>query len=471
MGVRGWLDGLLGGPEYQLKAAQQKIALANLLGQNNSQASLLGGTYVDPQTGRMSQRGPEMGGTQALFDNAPLPQPGQGGQAPRLVEPLLGSQVPQNQQRYNQLVGMAFPDETKNAMFSQQAIAAKRARIAGLPVDDATKNAMYAEMESPEVAKGLTKNLEVPDATKINNGLIAKIGELGGPDVPAAKPYVQLFNHQLGMEQDPNKVAELKAHAAEMLADADKARADAGKTRNEYGDVSQAFKRQFGTEVPPGFTPEIVNGKLTGKIGPIQGGEKDPATAQANNDRAKKEALPNVTKAYESAMSSFDDTLDTVDRMLAPSDRTKPAGGNNYALNSGLEGITGFGGTAVGDFITPAGGESAKVRAMHNRLEASAFLTSLNDLKSSSPTGASGLGALSETEGKKVQAAKSEMDRRLGKADYIEAVQRYRDQVARSKAIIQKAYQDDYGKFIQPAASQQGASAGGSSGGWSIRVK
>lgn len=454
-----------------LEMEEAKRARASRARQLDAGAVLLGGT-----TGQFGPDGQPImrEAEQVLYFNATNPEGNTGygstGQqlfGPNLLGParkvsLLDDTSPLAAPRQKELLGQMNPQGRIDAFQAQQAMDQKRAQIASLPIPADAKEAMYAELQSAKVGEAMASNLKTPDAAKNTTFLVSKIKELGGPDSPQAQPYFRLLQKEQGIENDPNKISEMKARIAASYASADASRASADKTRGEQDDYGQRFKRRFGTDVPPGMRPEIgANGEPTGNVVPLAGGDKDPATIEAAKTRAKMEAFPNVTKAYDSTIAGFNDTIGVIDEMLAPKkgkEKVKPDDltEDDYALSEGLGDITGFGGTWLGDNLTLPGGDAAKVRAKHNRVVASAFITGLQDLKSSSPNGASGLGATSETEGKKVADAKAEVDRTQGTPDYIAALRKYRSQVDRSKKIIQDAYNAEFGSLKAQPAQQPG---------------
>lgn len=176
-------------------------------------------------------------------------------------------------------------------------------------------------------------------------------------------------------------------------------------------------------------------------------------------ERAKNAKL---TQAYEGAMQGSDQTIGVIDTLLDP---------NN---DEGLGATTGFGGTWLGKHLTQPGSGMfgrtpvvgttkglfpSDMDARESQLEAKSFLEGLASLKSQSATGASGLGAVSETEGNRVIQAQAALDRSQTKENYAAALDNFRQALRQAKANVRKAYEAEIG-------------GGSSGGGWKIeRVK
>jgi len=86
------------------------------------------------------------------------------------------------------------------------------------------------------------------------------------------------------------------------------------------------------------------------------------------------------------------------------------------------------------------GEDQANVIANITTLKARNFLAGLSQLKQSSPSGSSGLGSLTETEGQKVQAALGTLDRAVGPTNYRKALANLKNVLARSRQAFQDTY-------------------------------
>lgn len=90
-------------------------------------------------------------------------------------------------------------------------------------------------------------------------------------------------------------------------------------------------------------------------------------------------------------------------------------------------------------------------KAKLDQVNAGAFISALGDMKNQSATGASGLGALSEREGDKVQsAATSAADTKQSPESAAAALKLYRDNLIQSKKNLLSGFQNIYkDKFVE----------------------
>jgi len=160
-----------------------------------------------------------------------------------------------------------------------------------------------------------------------------------------------------------------------------------------------------------------ISDKQTGAlIREVQMGEK-PLTAK---DKAKQGDVPGV---YAEAMAGLQKQYDAVADIFA---------------HPGVEGMTGRFGRFVGEksatggesILTTAanvlsGDESRSALAKHDQIAGGAFLGGLAKLKQASKTGATGLGAVSEREGDKVQADAAAINRLQNADSYRQQLKIY----------------------------------------------
>lgn len=97
----------------------------------------------------------------------------------------------------------------------------------------------------------------------------------------------------------------------------------------------------------------------------------------------------------------------------------------------------------VGRFVGLAGrvpaafsDAAAGAQALYKTIEAQTFLSALNELRSTSKGGASGLGQLTEREGDKIQSAKAALDRQQPVDQFKETLQGYIDSLKTGRGII-----------------------------------
>lgn len=178
---------------------------------------------------------------------------------------------------------------------------------------------------------------------------------------------------------------------------------------------------------------------------PVQGSEADPAVAEAKRINGLRVAMPDAQSALKNTMSGIDQTTALIDDILSPKNDT------------GLGDVTGFGGTGLGDALTFGGTEGANVRAKIKQLESRTMLGALSDLKANSPTGASGLGALSEKEGEALRNAAAALDRSQDMTSYTNALKNYKLSLQGTKDRLSQAFQKEFapvmGGSSAPAAA------------------
>lgn len=227
---------------------------------------------------------------------------------------------------------------------------------------------------------------------------------------------------------------------------------DATKTKG----IGEVYRDRFGGTIEQGMEPEVgPNGEPTGRQVPIAGGSKDPATIEQSRVKELQLSLPKASAALESAAGEFDKTITAIDEVLSPANAT------------GLGDVTGFGGTSVGKFLTPAGGDAARVQARLDQIRGRTFIAGMNALKASSPNGATGLGAASEREGENVIQAQAALNQAQSDEDYAKALKEYRQALVDAKTRLSSTFQQEYGPLLPKASPEQAGFAGrGASGSW-----
>lgn len=109
-------------------------------------------------------------------------------------------------------------------------------------------------------------------------------------------------------------------------------------------------------------------------------------------------------------------------------------------------------GTVTGPYASRSGtftAGQARVRASLDQIKAQAFLGSFQALKQSSPNGSSGMGALSDTEGARLEKAVVNLDAKQATPDFVKRLGKYRTELLQSKQNFQQGFDDEFGS-IQP---------------------
>ena len=155
-----------------------------------------------------------------------------------------------------------------------------------------------------------------------------------------------------------------------------------------------------------------------------------PATSavtptQAKIDEAKlAEIEQNLTKQTDmkkSALAGAQETLKLIDELPTHPGFQEAVGAGFYNAVGGIPGVP--------DDFTPAGTDKAGAVSKIEKLQAGAFLTAIQQLR--------GLGALSDAEGKKLEAAAANLNRKQSEEDFKKSLLDYRRQVERVVQEIQ----------------------------------
>lgn len=216
--------------------------------------------------------------------------------------------------------------------------------------------------------------------------------------------------------------------------------------------IADVFRNKFGSGIPENYQPVLgPDGQPTGATKPITGSVADPEVIEQKRVRDLQASLPKAQGAFNGALSELDKTIGIVDEVLAPESDT------------GLGDVTGFGGTGVGSLFTLPGSDATKVQAKIDQLKGRAFLSGLATLKAASPNGSTGLGATSETEGKKVQDAQAALNQAQSAEDFKAALKEYRKALVEAKANIANTFREEFAPAFGAGRPMQA----GASGGWS----
>jgi hypothetical protein len=93
--------------------------------------------------------------------------------------------------------------------------------------------------------------------------------------------------------------------------------------------------------------------------------------------------------------------------------------------------------------ITGSGAAQARI----DQVKSMAGLTALQELKQSSPTGASGLGGASDAEGRRLEASKAALSQTQGTPDFNKAVDTLDKDIEGAQKRLMDAYVRDYGEL------------------------
>lgn len=185
----------------------------------------------------------------------------------------------------------------------------------------------------------------------------------------------------------------------------------------------------IGTKAPSGYRFDESGG-----LEPIPGG---PADQKFLAKKATDQSL------VESNLSAIDKQLSLVNEIGGVKDNK-----GNYTI-SPMEGLSHNFGTFAGvsERDLPTVRQStADAQTKLKQLEANTFLAALQDLKSKSATGASGLGQLSNIEGEKLQNAIAALGKEQSTESFLKNLEIYKDELEATKKKILTGYQTVYGE-------------------------
>lgn len=271
-----------------------------------------------------------------------------------------------------------------------------------------------------------------------NNGMVTDLFAAGGPERIIEAPATPQITTR------PMTAQERLAHGVpdSVMASIDSTgkpiynnKPTPPKPEKPLGAVAR-YERDRG-RLPAGMTVQVgPNGELTA------------APNQELRQAELEKSRPGAISRANTAIGNLDQSIGDIDYLLSDD------------AEGGLGDITGFGGTATGDFLTVAGGEGAKARSYTDRLEAAAFINQLQEMRDASPTGGA-VGQVTEREIAILKAAAARLDRRQSLEDYQAALRDYKTALENAKRNIQKAYEREYGESL-PSMGDGGAE------GWSI---
>lgn len=242
------------------------------------------------------------------------------------------------------------------------------------------------------------------------------------------------------------KQGEMKIAGQQEAAKATREAADAYRQAN-LG-LQQARARY------EGVLPDTLNQPVEGGAGaagalpsPIPGlspaQERAFKLEQLKTQFKKQQQRPQVEAAYETAIKSLDETQKDVGYLLGQPSETEQ--GTVYEGHPGLSSITGSMASKAAPITTFVSQDAANAQVRIDKLKARTFLAALSDLKAASKTGATGLGAVSNIEGQKVQNAYAALDQAQDTETYKKALADLNDQIEQSKKILKKAYEKETG--------------------------
>lgn len=153
--------------------------------------------------------------------------------------------------------------------------------------------------------------------------------------------------------------------------------------------------------------------------------EQDIQQRQQKAEQLKRDKF----KGYEDSLITIDDTVNTIDRLLAP--------------DSGLESATGIG----ANFPTVSGSDAANFEAQLETLQSQAFLSQVEKLR--------GLGALSENEGKKLSSAIGSLSIDMSDKALRRELERIKSTLDKAKSNLEKNKPQGYKKQQSQSLSDE----------------
>lgn len=161
--------------------------------------------------------------------------------------------------------------------------------------------------------------------------------------------------------------------------------------------------------------------------------QKAGMVKQAQTRAEKIEGAPKVQSSFVSAMAELQRQREAI------ADLKSRPWGTQFTTGP----IMGFLPNMAPFDVTGAGAAQARI----DQVKSSAGLTALQELKQSSPTGASGLGGASDTEGRRLEASKAALNQRQGTADFNQAVDTLDKDIEGAQKRLMEAYVRDYGEL------------------------
>ena len=219
--------------------------------------------------------------------------------------------------------------------------------------------------------------------------------------------------------------------------------------------LRQWVEQTTGEQLPEGFQPQHFRDEArTERTTQTQAAELQ-AKANATIEKQRQESL-GVEKAYNGAMSAFNERMKVTNNLMA-----NP---------SGVYGITGqIYGQDIPEWMRFSN-DSRRALADYEQAQAQTFLQALEQLKNASKGGSTGLGQLTEVEGKKIQTAVAALKRTQSTKDFYAKIFAYQNQLLESQRLIRAHYlANSYGfnntRQMRDAAQQEAARRAAARGG------
>ena len=180
-------------------------------------------------------------------------------------------------------------------------------------------------------------------------------------------------------------------------------------------------------------------------------GETETPEAKLEFERKKLEQRSqfDLEKAYPVKKASVEATTGDIDAQIARAKALRE--------HAGLSGITGGVFGRVGS-VTAA---STSAQADLNQLKSKAGFEALQSMRDRSPTGGA-LGNVSDAEGRRLEASAAALEQAQGTEDFQTKLDRYIEDLERSKKSLKNAFDSQYGSVKPKNATT-------SSDGWTIK--
>ena len=199
------------------------------------------------------------------------------------------------------------------------------------------------------------------------------------------------------------------------------------------------FKQSTGRDLPEGFEPQQFRSEARAQKDQQMQEDTAARAVVANTEKLRQERFA-VDRSYDGAMTQFNERMKSVNSLLTNT--------------SGLWGITGrIGGQDIPEYLRDD--KSRKALADYEQIQAQTFMQALEQLKNASKSGATGLGQLTEVEGKKIQTAVAALKRTQSYEDFAEKLKIYQAQLAESQRRLQTEYLANVYKFPNARAFEK----------------
>lgn len=211
------------------------------------------------------------------------------------------------------------------------------------------------------------------------------------------------------------------------------------------GQILQQQRDAFGRPIEGGET------RLAKTPVPKAPGETETPEAKLEFERKKLEQRSqfDLEKAYPVKKASVEATTGDIDAQIARAKALRE--------HAGLSGITG----GVFGRVGSVSAASTSAQADLNQLKAKAGFEALQSMRDRSPTGGA-LGNVSDTEGRRLEASAAALEQAQGTEDFQTKLDRYIEDLERSKKSLKNAFDSQYGSVKPKSATT-------SSDGWTIK--